>query len=98
MALEIVWTPQAEKGFEKIITYIGENFTEREVQNFIRESFLFFELLTEHPEILEKSDKQKNVYRGLMDKHNILIYRIKPRKKQIELLNIRSAKRKPLKK
>lgn len=98
MALEIVWTPQAEKGFEKIITYLRENWTEREVQHFIRESFRFFELLTEHPEILEKSNKQKNVYRGLMDKHNILIYRIRPRKKQIELLNIRSAQRKPLKK
>lgn len=97
MALEIVWTPQAEKGFEKIITYLSENWSEREVQNFVRESFRFFELLTEHPEILEKSDKQKNVYRGPMDKHNILTYRFKPRKKQIELLNIRSAKQKPLK-
>lgn len=98
MALEIVWTPRAEKGFEKIIAYIGENWTEREAQNFVRESFRFFELLTEHPEILEKSGKQKNVYRGLMDNHNILTYRINTRKKQIELLNIRSAKRKPLKK
>ncbi|MBI1316531.1 hypothetical protein GC167_06685 [bacterium] len=54
MALEIVWTPQAEKGFEKIVVHIAENWTKREVQNFIRESFHFFELLTEHPEILEK--------------------------------------------
>jgi plasmid stabilization system protein ParE len=98
MALEIVWTTRAEKEFEKIIAYIEENWTQREVQNFVRESFRFFELLTEHPEIFEKSDKQKNVYRGPMDNHNILTYRFKTRKKQIELLNIRSAKRKPLKK
>lgn len=98
MALKIVWTPRAEKGFEKILAYIEENWTQREVQSFVRESFRFFELLTEHPEILEKSDKQKNVYRGPMDNHNILTYRIKPRKKQIELLNIRSARQKPLKK
>jgi plasmid stabilization system protein ParE len=97
MALEIVWTPRAEKGFEKIIAYIEENWTEREVQNFVLESFRFFELLTTHPEILEKSSRQKNVYRGPMDNHNILTYRINPRKKQIEFLNIRSAKRKPLK-
>ncbi|MCR9153609.1 MAG: type II toxin-antitoxin system RelE/ParE family toxin [Bacteroidetes bacterium] len=98
MALEIIWTPRAEKGFNKIVGYIEENWTQQEVRNFVRESFSFFELLTEHPEILEKSRKQKNVYRGPMDKHNILTYRIKPRKKQIELLNIRSAKRIPLKK
>lgn len=98
MALKIVWTPRAEKGFEKILAYIQENWTQREVQNFIRESFRFFALLTEHPEILEKSDKQRNVYRGPMDSHNILTYRIKPRKRQIELLNIRSARQKPLNK
>jgi len=98
VALEIVWTPRAEKGFEEILLYIEENWTQREVQNFIQSSFSFFDLLTEHPEILERSGKQKNVYRGPMDNHNILTYRIKPRKGQIELLNIRSAKRKPAKK
>jgi plasmid stabilization system protein ParE len=97
MALEIVWTTRAEKGFEKIIAYLEENWTEREVQSFILESFRFFELLTTHPEILQKSSKQKNVYRGPMDNYNILTYRIKPQKKQIEFLNIRAAKRKPLK-
>lgn len=95
MALEIVWTSRAEKGFEKILSYLEEKWTEREVQNFVQESFSFFEVLAEHPEILEKSSKKKNVYRGPMDNHNILTYRINPRKKQIELLNIRSAKRKP---
>ena len=98
MALEIVWTLGAERGFEKIVAYLEENWTEQEVQNFVRQSFRFFELLIEHPEILEKSGKQKNVYRGPMDNHNILTYRFKPGKKQIELLNISSAKRKSLKK
>ena len=97
MALEIVWTTRTEKGFEKIIAYLEENWTEREVQSFILESFRFFELLTTHPEILQKSSKQQNVYRGPMDNYNILTYRIKPQKKQIEFLNIRAAKRKPLK-
>ena len=97
MALEIVWTPRAERGYEKIIAYLQENWTDREVKNFIQESIRFFELLSEQPQILQKSDKLKNVYRGPMDNHNMLTYRIKPRKKQIELLNIRSSKQKPLK-
>lgn len=95
MALEIVWTAQAEKDFDKILSYLKETWTEREVQNFIRESFRFFELLKEHPEILEKSGKQRYLYRGPMDKHNILTYRVKPRKRQIELLSIRTAKQMP---
>lgn len=96
MALEIIWTPTAEKGYEKIISYLENNWTEREVENFIVESFRFFELLSEHPEILEKSGKLKNVYRGPIDKHNILTYRINSNKKKIELLNIRSSRQKPL--
>jgi plasmid stabilization system protein ParE len=98
MALEIVWTPRAEKGFESTIAYLEENWTQREVEKFVQSSFQFFDLLAHRPEILERSPKQKNVFRGPMDGHNILTYRLKPRKKQIELLNIRSSKRKPLKK
>jgi plasmid stabilization system protein ParE len=97
VALKIVWTPRAEKGFERIILYLEENWSEREVQSFIRNSFEFFDLLAKQPEILQKSTKQRNVYRGPMDSHNILTYRYRPRKKQIELLNIRSARRKPIK-
>lgn len=96
MALEIVWTTRAEKGFEKIITYLEDNWTQREVENFVQSSFAFFDLLAKRPHILARSSKQKCVYRGPMDNHNILTYRLKPRKKQIELLNIRSSKRKPL--
>jgi plasmid stabilization system protein ParE len=96
MALEIVWTKRAEKGFDKIITYLEENWTPREVENFVQSSFAFIDLLAKQPQILAKSSKQKYVYRGPMDGHNILTYRLKPRKKQIELLNIRASKRKPL--
>lgn len=97
MALEIVWTKRAINGYDKVISYLEENWTEREVQNFVKETAEFFDLLIAFPEILEKSGKQKNVYRGPLDKHSIITYRLKPRSKQIQILNIRSAKRKPLK-
>lgn len=95
MALKIVWTPRAVKGYEKIINYLEENWTEQEVKSFVRNSQNFFKLLSQYPEILEKTGKQKNIYRGPMDDHNILTYRIRPRKKQIELLNIRQGKQRP---
>ena len=95
MAFVIVWTARAKRNFESVIRYLHENWSEQEVKNFVRESFHFFDFLTKHPEILEKSEFKKNIYRGPMDKHNILTYRVKPQKRQIELLNIRSAKQKP---
>jgi len=97
MALEVVWTKRAETGYDRIITYLETEFTEKEVRKFVQQSHEFFELLSEYPEMLEKSGKQKNVHRGPINKHTILTYRIKPRKKQIELINIRSTRQKPLK-
>lgn len=97
MALEVVWTPRAEAGYARIIRYLEENWTDKEVRNFVRQSHEFFELLREYPEILQKTGKHKNVHRGPINKFTILTYRVKPRKKQIELINIRSSRQKPLK-
>jgi len=96
MAFQIVWTKTASDGYDRIINYLEENFTDREVINFVSEADRFFELLKHHPEILQKTSKQKNVYRGPINNLTILTYRVKPRIKQIELINIRSARQKPL--
>ena len=98
MALEIVWTKRATVGYDKIIADLEERWTEKEVRKFVRQSHEFFELLKEYPEMLEKTSKLKNVHRGPINKLTILTYRIKPRKNQIEFINIRSARQKPLKK
>jgi len=97
MALEIVWTKRAESGYAKIIEYLTTHFTEKEIRKFIQESHEFFELLSQYPELLESTKKQKHVHRGPINKYTILTYRIKPQKNQIELINIRSSRQRPLK-
>jgi len=64
MAFKIVWTIQAVKGFEKIINYLEENWSGREVSNFVNEADRFFKTLVIHPEILQKTGARKNTYRG----------------------------------
>ncbi len=96
MALEISWTPRAEQGYDKIIAYLLDEFTEKEVKNFVQDIFGFLELLSNNPGMLKKS-ATKNIYRGPINKYTILTYRINPRKKEIQLLNIRESRRKPLK-
>ena len=92
MALKIVWTVRAAKGFHRIIKYLEEQWTEKEVRSFIKETNDFFELLKEHPGILQRSAQKKNIHRGPINRLTILTYRVKPRKKEIEILNIRSAR------
>ena len=58
MALEIVWTVRAAKGYNRIIKHLEERWTEKAVINFVKEVHDFFELLKEHtghPQELGKS-------------------------------------------
>ncbi len=96
MAVEIIWSNRAEKGFDKIVNYLEENWTEREIKNFMKESQEFFELLKKNPKMLQPSRKT-NLYRGPMNSRTIITYKIKPRKEQIILVNIRSSIQKPFK-
>jgi plasmid stabilization system protein ParE len=98
MALKVTWTPSAEKGYDNIIKYIEHKWTEREISNFITETQDFIGLLEKNPYLLEPSKTRKNVFRGPINRLTILTYRIKPRKRQIQLLNIRGARQRPLKK
>lgn len=96
MAFEIVWTKRASKGYDKVVNYLAENWSEKEVMNFITDSDKFFEVLANHPEILQKANKHKNLYRGPINKLTILTYKVKPVNNQIILINIRGARQKPL--
>ncbi len=97
MALKIVWTRRAEEGFDHIIRYLELNWTEREIGNFVRDTYRFLELLKTNPYLLERSHSKKNIHRGPLNNLTIITYRVKPQKGIIELLNIRSSRQKPLK-
>lgn len=63
MAFKIVWTKRAQKGYDNIIKYLQENWSDKEIRTFISDTDNFFETLSQHPKILQKS-LQKNLYRG----------------------------------
>lgn len=98
MAIKLVWSKRADQGYARIIKHLEEEWTDKEVSNFVQETNHFFELLKENPHILESTGHHKNLYRGPINRLTILTYRYKPRKKEIVLVNIRSARQKPLNK
>jgi plasmid stabilization system protein ParE len=97
MAVEIVWSKRADQGYAGIVKYLEEEWTEREVQNFVRETKHFFDLLKQNPRMLEPSKTHKDLYRGPVNRLTILTYRYTPLKKEIILVNIRDTRKKPLK-
>jgi plasmid stabilization system protein ParE len=97
MALELVWSKRADQGYAHIVKYLEDEWTDKEVQNFVRETKHFFDLLKQNPRILEPSRTHKDLYRGPINRLTILTYRYKPRAKRIILVNIRDARKRPLK-
>ncbi len=97
MGYKVVWTKRAETGYDKIINYLLDNWTENELHNFFAETRNFISLLENNPGLLELSSSKKNLYRGPLNRLTIVTYRVRPRLKQIELINIRGARQKPTK-
>ena len=97
MAINLIWSKRADQGYARIVKYLEDEWTEREVQNFVRETNRFFQLLKQNPHLLERSGSHKDLYRGPINRLTILTYRYNPKKKEILLVNIREARKKPLK-
>ena len=68
MALTIIWSKRAEKGYDRIVNYLIDNWSEKEVRVFIKETSKFLELLSENPNILRKSNSRKKLYHGPLNR------------------------------
>lgn len=91
-----MWSKREDQGYDHIIKYLEDEWTDKKVQNFVRETKHFFDLLKQNPRILESSTTHKDLYRGPINRLTILTYRFKPRAKKIVLVNIRDARKKRL--
>lgn len=94
---EILWTDSARISFEKIIAWLQQEWSEKEVDKFIRRTEEMLSALRRYPEMCRPSTKRKNVRIGILNKHTQLIYHYKPRKKQIEVLLFWGMKQNPAK-
>lgn len=84
--MDIVWTPMARHIYFKILDYLEKAWTEKEIQNFINEVDSLLDQIKQNPEMFVESRKMKNVRRGFVCKHSTLYYRVRLRKKELQLL------------
>ena len=96
MALTIKWTKQAELSFANIIDYLGNNFTEREIKNFISKSNSVIAQISVTPLMFIHSGKKQNISEAVIAPQCLLIYRIE--KKHIDLLAFFDTRQHPKKK
>ncbi len=84
MALRIDWTTEAEFTYDAIVFYLEQEWSEREVKNFISRVNEVLKLISKNP-MLYKRSKQKGIHEAVVSKHNTLYYRVKT--ESIDLLN-----------
>lgn len=95
MALEIVWTEQAEKGLIRVLEYLNERWTTKEIVNLEKNLQDLLARISNYTDIYPVSAKYKNVHKGLIDKNNYIIYRVDTSKNIIEIINFRGTKQNP---
>ena len=85
MSYSVIWTPKALSTFDGRIDYLTEHWTEKEISNFRERVKEYIETLKNEP-FIGKKGGIKYVHIGLIIKEVSLFYRVKPIKKEIELL------------
>ncbi len=95
MVKKIIWTPKAEKSFDSVISYLEENWSERQIIHFIEKTNAVINHIDKFPLSCREAGKE-DVREALITKHNLLLYRISGN--TIYLLYFWDTRRNPLRK
>ncbi|WP_264536106.1 type II toxin-antitoxin system RelE/ParE family toxin [Flavobacterium sp. N1736] len=94
MALEFIWTSQAINGFNKVVDYLEEKWTAKEILSLEHKIQQVINQISLNPEQFPKSAKNESLYKAIVDKNNYLVYRINRESNIIEIINFRGTKQK----
>jgi plasmid stabilization system protein ParE len=98
MAYKISWTPRAWKTFENNIRYLEVAWSDIEIKKFVTGVDKKLNNLSNHPGIgTARNKKYPNIKFTLVHKRVALIYKVKPVKKEIQLLVFWNTYQNPLK-
>lgn len=73
MALILRWPPEAEKTFFDIVSYLENNWTEKEVQKFVRKSHEIINNIHQFPKMFPPVGNE-GVRKAVISKQNSLFY------------------------
>jgi plasmid stabilization system protein ParE len=83
MIFNIIWSPKAKETYYNIIYYLIENWTKKEIQNFIHRTEIVLDHVGQNY-LLYPYSKKGNAYRAVINRQVSLYYRTKG--SNIELL------------
>jgi plasmid stabilization system protein ParE len=95
--VKIRWTPTARLTYFKVLEYLSKTWIIKEVESFIHETEHTIAQIAENPYMFKASKKKRNVRKGFITEYNSLYYRVKPIKKEIQLITFWDNRQNPAK-
>jgi plasmid stabilization system protein ParE len=96
MALEIFWTDTAKTGLQRVLEYLEENWTEKEILKLEEKLKVVIQIIILNPEFFPKSTQNPKLFKALIDKNNYIVYRENKEKQRIEIINFRGTRQRPV--
>jgi plasmid stabilization system protein ParE len=74
---KLLWSEKALADLQNIINYLLGNWTQKEIQNFVRRLDKRLELIVINPKLFPKTAKRKDVRKSVLTKHAVIYYEAK---------------------
>lgn len=97
MVQQIIWSRLALKTYHENISYLQREWTQKEIDKFAEATERKLELLKSQPNVGALTNKRLHIRKTLIVKRILLIYRYRPGKDEIELLQFFNTWRHPQK-
>jgi hypothetical protein len=97
MSYKALWTNKAIKTAEDVVKYLREEWTEKEVDDFLNKVDDIIATIETNPKLFRASSKRPNIHLAIIKRKTLLVYQVRPHKKQIALLLFWNAKQNPKK-
>lgn len=74
---KLLWSHKALDDLQNIIKYLSENWTPKEIQNFVRRLDKRLDLIVLNPLLFPKTAKRREVRKSVLTKHTVIYYETK---------------------
>jgi plasmid stabilization system protein ParE len=71
---KVFWTNNALKDLRITLKYLKENWSEKEIVNFVRKLDKRLNLISINPKLYARTRIKKNVRKSVLTKHNVIYY------------------------
>jgi hypothetical protein len=72
--MEVIWSAKAKITFFKVLDYLNENWTKKELLQFNQRTHITISAIRKNPNIFPASSSNKKIRKAIIDKNNSLFY------------------------